>query len=94
MNMDCTILYCTTVIQKQDTLWKKEATQAIKFGLSKTKKKKFISSWKAFIDFKQSIAQKENIIQDTVENDWPMFFLQIHRWRWEIPLENDHIASF
>ena len=43
-------------------LRKKEETEVINFGFSKPDNEKFFSSTKAFIDFIDSIDQKENII--------------------------------
>ena len=43
-------------------LEKKETTEVISFGFSRSDKEKFISPKKTFIDFKDSIDQKENIV--------------------------------
>ena len=42
-------------------LRKTKATEVINFGSSKPEKEKLISSKKTFIDFKDSMDQKENI---------------------------------
>ena len=49
-------------IKNMVPLEKKETTEVISFGFSRSDKEKFISPKKTFIDFKDSIDQKENIV--------------------------------
>ena len=55
------MIVCFLKTLKHDTLRKTKATEVINFGSSKPEKEKLISSKKTFIDFKDSMDQKENI---------------------------------
>ena len=83
-------------ILKNGSLRKKGATDVKilknwNFGFSKPDKEKLISSKKTFIDFKDSIHQKENIILYTSEVDWPIC-CSYAKTMLRNALEKDHVG--